>query len=270
MPADKVADLLAFLERLCDRLDSLALELVTSPPIADETTKTVMLWRILLLAISSDVGRSVIRLGQLRDENHARAMRMLDRSLFEYGLRLEYYIFRPDEALKHGKNLSAWWGVLLKASQPYMKMESLTKEERRRLSDAINNIEGLEIPAIHYMLRCCLTMNGFKGGERKRRMNWLLSNYYHIGSSLIHGSQGAFLDFFGKNPASGEIAYTHKSARYSVGDTLFNSGIHLIGTISSEEKHRKKYLGVDMYYREFELTTGRWGILRDTQPRGPG
>lgn len=235
MAIDQLADLLDFAEELCIRVDSLVVELVRTPNLPDEKAKTVLLWRILLLAISADVGRSILRLGQLRDENHARAMRMLDRSLFEYGLRLEYYIFCPDDALKHGANLQTWWGVLLKASQPYMPTDTLTKDERRQLSDIIKSMGDLEIASIRFMLRLSLTNNGFKGGERKRRMNWLLGNYYHIGSALIHDSQGAFMDFFSKNPSSGEIAYTRKSVRHSVGDTVFNSVLHLIGVISSEE-----------------------------------
>jgi hypothetical protein len=189
---------------------------------------------------------------------------MLDRSIFEYGLRLEYYIFYPEEAVLHGTNLKIWWGVLVKASAPYLNLDGLSKEEREQLDRAIEDAGDLQYPNIQLMLNRCLKKNGFRSGERKRRARWILSNYYQLGSALIHGSQGAFIDFFAKNPSTGEIAYTPKSNRYGVYDALFNVALNLIGTIGSEEKYRKKDLAVDLYYRDFELLTGRWEYISAT------
>ena len=208
-------------------------ELVNTPDLPDERQKTILLWRILLLGLSSDVGSSVIRLAQLKHENHARAMRMLDRSLFEYGLRLEFYVFCPEHAIKHAENFRTWWGVLLKSSQAFMDVRMLTKEERRYMNEIIKEMDTLDIPAIRYMLLRVLTINGYVGAERKRLTKWLLrESITNIGSALIHGSQGAFADFFGKNPTTGVIAYTAKSVRHAVGDTLFNSVLHLIEVLS--------------------------------------
>jgi len=208
----------------------------------------IITWRLLLLALTEDVVGSIISLGKLEDENHARALRMLDRSVFEYGLRLEYYVFCPEDAVAHGSNLKNWWGVLIKASAPYMVIESFTKDEKERLDAAISDAGDIYFPKIQAMLNYCLKKNGYKSGERKRRSRWILSNYYQLGSALVHGSQGAFIDFFAKNPATDAFAYTPKSSRFTVYDTLFNTALNLIGIVGSEEKFRKTNLAVDMYY----------------------
>ena len=263
----QVSELSRFIQTLSARINTLVSDLVRTPTLPDDQSKTILLWRILLLAISADVGFSIHRLAEHPAEDHARAMRMLDRSLFEYGLRMEIYVFYPEVAVRHAQNLSAWWAILVKASQQFMDFASLTREERHYFSEVIRNMDDLEYPAIEYMLRHCLAKNGYKGGERKRRQQWLLGNYYHIGSALIHGSQGAFYDFFANNPQTNGFAFTPKSVRHPLGKTLLNSAIHLIGTISSEEKHRRRYLGTDMYYRDLEFITGRWEFVHTTRPR---
>lgn len=248
-------------------MNALVSDLLETPNLPDDQSKTLLLWRILLLAISADVGLSIYRLAESAADDHARAMRMLDRSLFEYGLRLEYYVFYPEAAVRHAKNLSAWWATLVKASQQFVDFANLSREERHYFAEVMRNMEDLEYPAIRYMLRQCLAKNGYKGGERKRRFQWLIGNYYHIGSALIHGSQGAFYDFFAHNPQTSGFAFTPKSVRHPLDKTLLNSAIHLIGTLSSEEKHRRAYLGTDMYYRELEFITGRWEFVQTTRQR---
>jgi hypothetical protein len=58
-----------------------------------------------------------------------------------------------------------------------MDFTNLSREERRYFTEVMRNTEELEYPAIRYMLRQCLTKNGYKGGERKRRLQWLMGNY---------------------------------------------------------------------------------------------
>jgi hypothetical protein len=268
MALDPTEEMLSLGERLCIRLRELASDLAKTGRWPAEPDGTLLLWRILLLAISADVGMSIIRLAVLADEDHSRAMRMLDRSLFEYGLRLEYYVHCPDDAVKHANNFRSWWGALLKASQVFSNPEALTPEERRQMNEIIKSMQALEIPAIRHMLLLVLTMNGYRGGDRKRLARWLLGHYYHIGSALIHGSQGAFSDFFSKNPETGAIAYTPKSVRFTVSDSLFNAALHLIEVLMAEEKHRKSSLASDMYARDLELSSGRWGIVEAMRTSG--
>lgn len=260
-------ELLRHVKEARAKLRSLIQALLDAAPLADENKKIILSWRLLLLGLAHDVSGSIYALGLALDDNHARSMRVLDRSLFEYGLRLEYYFYYPEDGVSHAKAMTTWWNVLLKASAPYMDTEGLTDAERDILSNAIESTEKVEYANVRAMLKKSLQANGFSKDEAEKRELWIYNNYYNQGSTLAHGSQGAFIDFFTKDPASGAFEFMLKSPRFTVADTLFNTTLHLIQFITSEEKHRNKYLGSDMFLRDFELTTGREGYVFEVTRR---
>jgi hypothetical protein len=266
--SEQTDELLKLLARLIERLQRLIGELIERPEPATRDEATVVLWRLVLLALTKEVASAIEILSTVAGPETVRAITILDRSLFEYGLRLEYFYFASREAVKYFDNVRAWYAKFQRAANALTPRDTMSLKEQQRLSKLDELAKpGVEYADIRHMMAVCLKGNRFTRGDTKRYTKSLWDYYYTQGSALSHGSQGALVDFLTRKPDTGQMRFNPNSVRLTVDEMLVRVIGNLIGTITSESKHRQEDLGDAFYYRDLEFITGNWTFLSRSRPR---
>jgi hypothetical protein len=109
----KLEDLISLGQRVRARVHWLAEKLEALPWTTDEKTQALVTWRCVLLTLAWDVSESSLILAKHSTEQ-IRAIRIVNRSLFEYCTRLEFYAYDQERAVKDWKNAFAWLALIIK------------------------------------------------------------------------------------------------------------------------------------------------------------
>jgi hypothetical protein len=166
------------------------------------------MWQIALTTAAWDIAASAI---SLAIEGELRAARILNRSIFEYGIRLHHYCHEPGDAEGQGSDAIKYLRHVMRAvadAQDDLPPKR-AKEFRRFLSE---DSAEFRYGQVHMMMRNTLRSFGFSSsGDLKRGVKRLESEYA-VSSGVAHGSQGLIFDVFRKSGdfLSREVAVVHE------------------------------------------------------------
>lgn len=132
-----------------------------------------------------------------------------------------------------------------------------TKAERRAYNDMVRYDGTFEYVGLGVMLKKVFEARG-EVKKSLRRAVHAAANFYTIGSSFVHGSQGTFYDIFEQSAETGQWETHFRSLRLTEMHVLHETIFYMILAIFAESLHRQKDLGADMYWRELDLNSGEW------------
>lgn len=133
-PAQRYDDLIRLGHAIRSRIRTIADELNRLPNEEGPIGLALITWRVALLALTWDVSEAPLTLAAART-GQIRAMRMLNRSIYEYALRLEYYAYAHRRASEDWMNSPSWLKSILKVSGD--EMVTWTREERRAYNEMV-------------------------------------------------------------------------------------------------------------------------------------
>jgi hypothetical protein len=247
-------DLIQLGHRLRARLRGFVEELNAIPDEQGPVGMALITWRVALLTLMWDVSEAPLTLAAARTEQ-IRAMRMLNRSLFEYALRLEYYAYDHRQASKDWINSEAW----LKSVVKIIEGEDIarwTKAERRAYNEMVKVQGEFEYQSLPAMLQTVFKGRSYPNRVRRKAVRHG-TNFYSIASSFVHGSQGAFYDLF-EQVFDGPAPLHLRSYRFTEFGMLHETLFYMILAVYAESCHRNADLGASMYWRELDLVSGKW------------
>jgi hypothetical protein len=232
-----IEDMLALGRRVRERLRAVAHEIDALPEEEGPVAIALVTWRVALLIMSWDVADGALSLGEARGE-HIRAIHMLNRSLFEYAIRLEYYAYTHREAVKDWVNAEAWLKMIVKGTDA-ADMATWNREERHAYNQMIK-VEGeFEYPSLPQMLQRVFRGRGYSKNWRRNGLK-TAGRFY----SMQENFAPAKLHF--RSYRVPELLVVRLNVHY------------LIQVLYAESIHRGEDLGCHMYWRELELIHGEW------------
>ena len=257
MTHDEQRDALTELaQRLRSRIRGLAEELDALPLEQDEKKQAVITWRCTLLALIWDVSEAPLTLAKTGTEQ-IRASRILTRCLLEYGMRLEYYFYEPEEAVRDSKNAEVWLRGIVKGGTTSSDLARWNKEQLRAYNEMMKVRGEVKYQELRTMSRKVYEGRGHAKKDVERAVREL-NNFYGISSSFVHGSQGIFWDLLESAPSGEPWPLHFRSFRLTQAQVLNETVNFLIQAVYAESVHRRRDLGYGMYRREQDLITGDW------------
>jgi hypothetical protein len=245
-------DLIDFGYRLRDRIRGFIDAVNAIPDEQGPVGMALTTWRVALLTLIWDVSEAPLTLAAARTQQ-IRAMRMLNRSLYEYALRLEYYAYDHRQASKDWINSEAWLKSVIKIVEGE-DITKWTKAERRAYNDMLKVQGEFEYQSLPALLQTIFKSRGYPNRERRKAVRHGM-NFYSIASSFVHGSQGAFYDIFSdERPPELHV----RSFRFTEQKMLHETLFYMILAIYAESHHRNQDLGANLYWRELDLISGDW------------
>jgi len=225
----RYTNLISLGRRVRDRILAIVEEIDSQPDGENDRERALVTWRVVLLLLTRDISDSVLTLAETRTRQ-TRAMTILNRSLFEYVIRLEFYAYDSVQAEQHWRNAEVWLRDIATVIDA-KDLANMSKAEIKAYNRMIS-IEGdFDYPRFRYMLRMVFKHRGLAPRERKRGLRWA-AKYYAICSALVHGGQGAFYDALELQlpPAKAKLAL--RSARFSEFTTLGETVHFMIQSIT--------------------------------------
>jgi hypothetical protein len=242
----------------------------------EERVKYLLMWQLALVTAAWDVSGSAIRLAM---ESELRAARILNRSIFEYGLRLHHYAHEPEDAVQHGAEALNYLRHVMRptGSDAGDMSKKRFKEFRTFLT---SGSAELSYPQIHRMMKNMLRTFGFEAaGDIKRGVKRLEAEYA-VSSAIAHGSQGLIFDVFRKDDSPS--IHHLRSPWFSTEESLLRTMSSLLLCLTGLEIHFSLSMGTDMHMRSIDLMflgaheTARvytsnvlLHVLNDAMPKGP-
>lgn len=165
---DEVRDLIALGHRVRMRIRSLAEDVDALPEEMGPVGAALATWRVTLLALAWDISEAALVLGE-SSTNQVRAIRMLNRSLFEYALRLEYYAVDHRAATKDWINSQAWLKIVVRTIDPDDKKD-WSKNDLRLYNDVMKHENPFEFSAVKDRMPTIWHLSGLK---LSRDINWI-------------------------------------------------------------------------------------------------
>jgi len=251
----RIEDMLALAHRVRSRILVLIDEINAIPDELGPIANAFTTWRVALLTLIWDVSEAPLVLASSRSESY-RAMRIITRSLFEYAVHLEFYVYDRIGAIRDWHNSQSWLKGVVKGGVGQPELLKMTKDERRAYNEMMRIDGAFEYSDFSFMLRTVFKRRGYDRKEVKRAVRQA-TNFYTVSSSLVHGSQGAFYDLF-THVTDSEWKLHHRSFRIDRARVVYEATSYLILALFAESLHRKKDLSADMHLRELDLITGDW------------
>lgn len=148
--ADRIRDPVALGNRVRARIKILIDELDALPEEPGPVGLALITWRVCLLVLIWDVSEAPLTLG-LANTGQIRAIRMLNRPLFEYGIRLEYYAYATRDAVKDWMNAEAWLKTAVRVIDD-KDMVTWARAERHYYYQMLKVEGDFEYPSVSSMI----------------------------------------------------------------------------------------------------------------------
>jgi hypothetical protein len=213
----------------------------------DDELKSVLLWVKSLVMVSWDISGSVF---VLASGDNLRAIKILNRCMFEYWVRIFYYVWNRDEAVAHAKLVNPTNRKGIRANRDWFDRSVMTPEEIAYLDSVLSsNDESVPIPKFRNILKAVvkqLKLDDWEAAEK-----WMYENYYLIASGFVHGSPALLLDMY-LYPDEHTVGMLDKSDRQHPIEGVGECISHLLWTLKalSLAIGRDEYA---MYQRFYEL-----------------
>lgn len=229
-------DLLTFGGELRAEILEWVKRLEVVPPQDDARSESIIIWIRTLAVAVWDMSESVFAL-LTADRNHLRAVKVLNRSLFEYSMKMKYFGYRPDDAQLGISNVRVHLGKLTKANKTFSP-DTMAPEERKVYEALLAaSDDKLKREHITSSIRMVLEKDG-----RSDEVPAVLDNYYPVASGYAHGSETLILDMWRQHGSGYADTIELKSQRlYTIAG--FDEAIRsLLGTLEALSMHLQQDL----------------------------
>jgi len=248
--------MLALGERVRARIRAIADEIHNQPEKHGPIDAALETWRVALLNLAWDVSEGAFTLAATRKQQ-VRAMRILNRCIYEYAVRLEYYAIERVTAIEDWIKSRAWLAKLVSRGIDEKDKANWDAETHQAYADMVSASGKLRRHKHTDMLKRILEARGHDQENAEKGVEHG-ENFYSIASSFVHGSEGVFYDMFSLEPGSESWKLHDRSLRLGEYDMLHEAVFYLILMLFAESMHRGKDLGAHSYWRELDLTSGKW------------
>jgi hypothetical protein len=208
--------------------------LETLPSQDDPRAESIIIWMRTLCATIWDTSESVLHL-LVAERNHLRAVKILNRSLFEYALKLKYFSYCPDEATSSLKQVRIHLGRMTNATPQNFSPEMMSAENRKTYDDLLAaSREKFTFAKITANIKVVLEKEG-----RAAEIPALLDNYYAAASGFVHGSETLILDVWRQHGGHKDTIELKSQRLYTVAafDETIRSLLETLQGISVHLKH---------------------------------